>query len=47
MIQILVIFLKVSNYVVDLGYPDKMKKKTKNFPFCPEIKVIPKDRHDE
>ena len=28
---------------VDLRYPD-IKKKTKNFPFCPENKVLPKDK---
>ena len=25
----------------DLRYPDNRKEKTKNFPFAPEIKVIP------
>ena len=29
---------------VDLRYPDKIKEKTKNFPFCPENKVIPTDK---
>ena len=28
---------------VDLRYPDDIKVKTKNFPFCPEKKVLPKD----
>ena len=28
---------------VDSRYPDNRKTKTKNFPFAPEIKVIPKD----
>ena len=27
----------------DLGYPNNIKEKTKNFPFCPENKVVPKD----
>ena len=27
---------------VDLRHPDKIKEKTKNFPFCPENKIIPK-----
>ena len=26
---------------VDLTYPDNIKEKTKNFPFCPENKFIP------
>ena len=26
----------------DLGYPDNIKEKTKNFPFCPENKIIDK-----
>ena len=29
---------------VDLKYPDIIKGKAKNFPFCPEIKVITKDK---
>ena len=29
---------------VDLRYPDNIKEKTKNFPFCPENKVFPKDK---
>ena len=28
---------------VDLKYPDNIKEKTKNFPFCPENKTIPKE----
>ena len=28
---------------VDLRYPDNIKEKTKNFPFCPENKIIHKD----
>ena len=28
---------------VDLRYSDKIKEKTKNFPFAPENKIIPKD----
>ena len=29
---------------VELRYPDNKKEKTKNFPFCPENKVIPNDK---
>ena len=29
---------------VDLRYPVNIKEKTKNFPFCPEHNVIPKDK---
>ena len=29
---------------VDLKYPDDIKEKTKNFPFCPENKIIHKDK---
>ena len=32
---------------VDLGYPDNIKEKTKNFPFCPENIIIPKDRYNK
>ena len=32
---------------VDLRYPDNTKEKTKIFPFCPENKGIPKDKHNE
>ena len=32
---------------VDLRYPDKIKEKTKNFPFCPENKVIHKDNYND
>ena len=32
---------------VDLRYPDKIKGKTKNFPFCPENKIIDKDKYNE
>ena len=28
---------------VDIKYPDEIKEKTKNFPFCPENKFIPND----
>ena len=31
---------------VDLKCPDKIKEKTKNLPFCPENKIIPKDKYD-
>ena len=30
--------------VVDLRYPDNIKGKTKNFPFCPRNKIIHKDK---
>ena len=29
---------------VDLKYPDNIKEKTKNFPFAPENKIIPKEK---
>ena len=32
---------------VDLSYPDNIKEKTKNFPFCPENKFIPKEKYNE
>ena len=32
---------------VDLKYPDKIKEKTKNFPFCPENKIIPKEKYND
>ena len=32
---------------VDLRYPDDIKEKTGNFPFCPENKVIPKDKYND
>ena len=32
---------------VDLKYPDEMKQKTKNFLFCPENKIIPKEKHND
>ena len=32
---------------VDLRYPDNTKKKTKQFPYCPENKVIPKDKYND
>ena len=31
---------------VDLRYPDRIKEKTKNFPFCPENKIIDKDKYN-
>ena len=32
---------------VDLKCPDNIKEKTKNFPFAPENKVIPKDKYND
>ena len=32
---------------VDLRYPDNIKEKTNNFPFCPENKVIPIDKYND
>ena len=32
---------------VDLRYPDNIKEKTKNFPFCPEKKTIHKGKYNE
>ena len=32
---------------VDLKYPDNIKEKTKNFPFCPESKKINLDKHSD
>ena len=32
---------------VDLRYLDNIKEKTKNFPFCPGNKVIPKDEYND
>ena len=32
---------------VDLKYPDDIKEKTKNFPFCPENKIIHKDTYND
>ena len=32
---------------VDLRYPDKIQEKTKNFPFCPENKVIPESKYND
>ena len=32
---------------VDLRYPDNMKEKTKNFPFCPENGIFPKDKNND
>ena len=32
---------------VDLKYPDNIKEKTKNFPFCPENKKINPDKNNE
>ena len=32
---------------VVLKYPDNIKQKTKNFPFCPEKKIIHKDESND
>ena len=32
---------------VDLKYTDNRKKKTKNFPFAPENRIIPEDKHND
>ena len=32
---------------VDLRYPDNINEKTKIFPFCPENKIIDKDKYNE
>ena len=32
---------------VDLRYPNNIKEKTKIFPFCPENKIIHKDKYNE
>ena len=32
---------------VELKYPDNIKEKTKNFPFCPENKIIHKDKYND
>ena len=32
---------------VDLRYPDNLKEKTKNFPFCPESNKINPDRYND
>ena len=32
---------------VHLRYPDRTKEKTKNFPFCPENKVIHKEKYND
>ena len=31
----------------DLRYPDNLKENTKNFPFCPENKIIHKDKYND
>ena len=31
---------------VDLKYPDTLKEKTKNFPFCPENKIMDKNKYN-
>ena len=36
-----------ANFVeVDLKYPDNIKGKTKNFPFCPENKITNEDKYN-
>ena len=35
------------SFKFDLRYPDYIKGKTKNFPFCPENKVIHKDQYKD
>ena len=42
MITKLVFFIEV-----DLKYPNNIKEKTKNFPFCPEIKKIDPDKNND
>ena len=32
---------------VDLKYTDDIKEKTKNFPFCPENKILHKDKYND
>ena len=32
---------------VDLKYPNNIKEKTKHFPFCPENKIIPKEKYND
>ena len=32
---------------VDIRYPDNIKEKTKNFPYCPENKIRDKDKYNE
>ena len=32
---------------VDLRYPYNIKEKTKNFPFRPEIKIVPEDKYND
>ena len=32
---------------VDIRYPDTIKEKTKNFPFCPENKIFAEDKYKE
>ena len=32
---------------IDSNYPDKIKEKTKKFPFCPENKILVKDKFNE
>ena len=32
---------------VDLKYPNIIKEKTRNFPFCPQNKIIDKDKYND
>ena len=32
---------------VELRYPDNIKEKTKNFPICPENKILHKDKYND
>ena len=32
---------------VDLKYPDDIKEKTKNFPFCPQNKILDKEKYND
>ena len=32
---------------VDLKYPDGIKEKTKNFPFCPQNKILDKEKYND
>ena len=32
---------------VNLRYPDNIKEKTKKFPFCPQNKIIDKDKYND
>ena len=32
---------------IDLRYPDNIKEKTENFPFCRENKIVPNDKYND